>query len=101
MKSHFFDADDVVDLITADHKVFNEEGDFLEQSFFAVLSFLLFKIVRKHMTYVLPQKKRSIRPRDFQWWLPRLPPCGNGTVLNDPPFVHDLLLRWHNHGFCV
>ena len=57
MKSHFFDADNVVDLITADHKVFNEEGDFLEQSFFAVLSFLLFKIVRKHMTYFLPPKK--------------------------------------------
>ena len=26
---------------------------------------------------------------------------GNGTVLNDPPLVHDLLLRWHIQGNCL
>ena len=30
----------------------------------------------------------------------RLFPCGNGTVLNDPPLVFDLLLRWHIQGNC-
>ena len=28
-------------------------------------------------------------------------PCGNGTVLNDPPLVHDLLLCWHIQGNCL
>ena len=28
-------------------------------------------------------------------------PCGNGTVLNDPPLIYDLLLRWHIQGNCL
>ena len=40
---------------------------------------------------------RGLAPvlRDLKWSSTRLFPCGNGTVLKDPPLVHDLLLRWH------
>ena len=27
--------------------------------------------------------------------------CGRGTVLNHPPLVYDLLLRWHIQGNCL
>ena len=37
----------------------------------------------------------------LQWSSPRLPPCENDTVLNDPPLVYDLLLRWHFQGNCL
>ena len=46
------------------------------------------------------QNDRGLAPvaRDRQWSSPRLFQCGNGTVLNDPPLVYDLLLRWHIQG---
>ena len=37
----------------------------------------------------------------LQWSSPRLPPCENDTVLNDPLLVYDLLLRWHIQGDCL
>ena len=37
----------------------------------------------------------------LQWSLQRLPPCGNGTVLNDQPLVYEQLLRWHTQGNCL
>ena len=48
------------------------------------------------------QNDRGLAPvvRDLQW-SPRLFPCGNGTALNDPPLVYDLLLRWHIQGNCL
>ena len=44
------------------------------------------------------QNDRVLAPvvRDLQWF-----PCGNGTVLNDPPLVYGLLLRWHIQGRCL
>ena len=38
--------------------------------------------------------------RDLRWLAPRLLPCENDTVLNDPPLVYDLLLRWRIQGNC-
>ena len=39
--------------------------------------------------------------RDHRWLSPRLLPCENETVLNDPPLVYDLLLRWRIQGNCL
>ena len=49
------------------------------------------------------QNDRVLAPvvRDLRWSSTRLLPCGNGIVLNDPPLVHDLLLRWHIRGKCL
>ena len=49
------------------------------------------------------QNDRVLAPivRDLRWWSTRLFPCGNGIVLNDPPLVYDLLLRWHIQGKCL
>ena len=49
------------------------------------------------------QNDRVLAPvvRDLQWSSPRLSPCGNGTVLNDPPLVYDPLLRWRIQGKCL
>ena len=38
--------------------------------------------------------------RDLRWLSPRLLPCENDTVLNGPPLVYDLLLRWRIQGNC-
>ena len=48
------------------------------------------------------QKGRVLAPvvRDLQWLSPRLLPCENDNVLNDPMLVSDLLLRWHIQGNC-
>ena len=45
-----------------------------------------------------PEHNDRVLVRDFRWSSTRLFPCGNGNVLNDPPLVYDLLLRWHTEG---
>ena len=45
---------------------------------------------------------RGLAPvaRALQWSSSRLLPCGNDTVLNDPPLVYDLFLHLHIQGNC-
>ena len=49
------------------------------------------------------QNDRVLVPvvRGLQWSSTRLLPCENDNVLNDPPLVYDLLLRWHIQGNCL
>ena len=51
-----------------------------------------------------PEKNdRGLAPiaRALQWSSKKLLPCGNGTVLNGPPLVCDLLLHLHIQGNCL
>ena len=49
------------------------------------------------------QNDRVLAPvvRDLRWSSTRLFPCGNGTVLFDPPLAYDLLLRWQIQRNCL
>ena len=49
------------------------------------------------------QNDRGLAPvaRVLQWSSSRLPPCGNDTVLNDPPLVYDLLVHLQIPGNCL
>ena len=49
------------------------------------------------------QNDRELAPvaRALQWSSSRLLPCGNDTVLNDPPLVYDVLLHLHIQGNCL
>ena len=40
-------------------------------------------------------------PRALRWSSSRLLPCGNGTALNDPPLVYDLVLHFNIEGNCL
>ena len=49
------------------------------------------------------QSGRGLAPlaRAPKWSSSKLLPCGNGTVLNDPPLVYDLLLHLRIQGNCL
>ena len=57
-----------------------------------------------HLVPWLPeQSDRGLAPvaRGFRWSSSTLLPCGDDTVLNDPPLVYDLFLNLHIKGNCL
>ena len=61
---------------------------------------LALRLLHSLVTWKPEQRDRGLAPvaRALQWSSSRLLPCGNDTILNDPPLVYDLFLHLHIQG---